>query len=377
MRSKPQAIRVVSWRGRWGEALSQAVSRPFTQATGIRVEPVFHVGLRLPDDLVAALENDSPPPVDVVWCNTSPALRAAKRGWCESLEGLEVLSGLRDRARLQEYPDWPLVQAYVVHYVLVYRACLYPQAAPQTWQVLYDPKHAGRVVLYPGGNGFYPVAHALGGGQPERIPSDMSPCWSTVAKLRPQLGRPGYSIGLEASIAQGNIDLCYRALPNALAFLAAGLNVDWAAPAEGVADTTDALWVPCGLAPEVAYWARQYVAFALSAPVQERWCALLGALPMHAQAAAPAFLRAHPTLPRHADDRRGVLFVPEHIKAACEPAWEAIFEAIVRGEQAPVPTGKPGLALAGVGKRGDGADVSVFRRVKRIRDCAPTASPSR
>ena len=247
---KPQSIRVLSWHGRWGDALAEAVSRPFTQATGIEVEPVLHVGPRLPDGLVCALENSSAAPVDVVWCNTAAALPAAKQGWCESLQRLEVLSELRDRARLQAYPEWPVAQAYVVQHVLVYRTCLYPGAAPQTWRALFDPRHAGRVALSPGGNGFYPVAQVLGGGQPERIPMDLSPCWSTVAKLRPQLRQPDYSSGLEASIAQGQIDLCYSALPDALAFRASGLDVDWTVPREGVADTTDALWVPRGRSPE-------------------------------------------------------------------------------------------------------------------------------
>jgi putative spermidine/putrescine transport system substrate-binding protein len=331
---KPQSIRVLTWHGRWGDALAEAVSRPFMQATGIEVEPVLHVGLRLPDGLVYALENSSAAPVDVVWCNTTAALRAAKQGWCESLQRLEVLSELRDRARLQAYPEWPVAQAYVVQHVLVYRTCLYPGTAPQTWRALFDPRHAGRVVLSPGGNGFYPVAQVLGGGQPECIPMDLSPCWSTVAKLRPQLAQPDYSIGLEAPIAQGQIDLCYCALPDALAFRASGLDVDWTVPREGVADTTDALWVPRGRSPDVAFWAREYIAFALSRAVQEHWCALLGALPMHTRASTPSVLCSQPGLPRHADDRCGVLFVPEHVKARYAPAWEATFDAIVSGPEA-------------------------------------------
>lgn len=375
MHTKPQSIRVLSWRGRWGGALAEAVSRPFTQATGIAVEPVFHVGLRLPGALVSALESEAPPPVDVVWCNTSPALRAAKRGWCGPLEGLGVLRSLRDRAQLEGHPDWPLAQAYAVHYVLVYRTSLYPEAAPQSWEVMYDRKHAGKVVLYPGGNGFYPVAQILGGGSVERIPSDMSACWSAVARLRTQLGTPDYSIGLETAIARGDVDLCHRALPNALAFRAAGLAVDWTVPREGVADTTDSLWVPRGLAPAVNHWAREYIAFALSAPVQQHWCALLGALPMHARAEAPELLRSQSRLPANADDRRGVLFVPDQVKAVHEPGWETTFDAVVRGEQAAVTAIKPGLVLSSMGKRGDGSGVPVFHRVRRSRDVlSPTAA---
>ena len=283
---------------------------------------MFHVGLQLPDGLVCALENSSAAPVDVVWCNTTAALRAAKQGWCESLQRLEVLSELRDRARLQAYPEWPVAQVYVVQHVLVYRTCLYPGTAPQTWRALFDPRHAGRVVLSPGGNGFYPVAQVLGGGQPKRIPMDLSPCWSTVAKLRPQLRQPDYNIGLEAPIAQGQIDLCCSALPDALAFRASGLDVDWAVPHEGVADTTDAfgyrvdgrLTSRSGLGSTSLSRCRT-LSRNIGAPC---W----GAANARARRCPQSCVRDQtfpvmPTIVR-------VLFVPEHVKARYAPAWEGL-----------------------------------------------------
>ena len=98
---KPSSIRVLSWRGAWGRALEQAVSAPFRAATGIRVEPVHHVGRKLPADLTSALECGSAPPLDVVWCNASPALRAAERGLCEPLTGLPERTQLRRNSRIE------------------------------------------------------------------------------------------------------------------------------------------------------------------------------------------------------------------------------------------------------------------------------------
>jgi len=320
-------LRVLSWAGAWGEALRDGVSRPFHAATGVGVEAVRHVGLRLPEALVAALEAHGEPPVDVVWCNTPPALRAARHGWCELLDDLPVLRELADRARSPRLDGWPIAQTYVVHYVLAYRRSCY-DAPPASWRVLEAADHAGRVVLYPGGNGFYPVAQVLGGGRLSDIPHDMAACWATVRRIRSQLGPRSYSISLPEVIRRGELDLCYRALPNVLGFQAAGLDVDWASPSEGIADTTDAMWIPRGLAPDVVACARAYLAFALSAPVQDRWCQLLGALPLHRDARHrhAAFGRAG--MPDDPDQLDAVLHVPEDVKATHEPAWEAMFESL-------------------------------------------------
>ncbi len=320
-------LRVLSWAGAWGAALRDGVSRPFQAETDVTVEAVPHVGLRLPDDLVRALETQGEPPVDVVWCNTSPALRAASRGWCEPLDGVPALAELSERARSVQLDGWPIAPTYVVHYVLAYRRSLY-DVPPQSWRVLERAEHAGRVVLYPGGNGFYPVAQVMGGGRLSDIPRDMEACWATVRRIRPQLGARSYSISLHEVIRRGEVDLCYRALPNVLAFQADGLDVDWAVPSEGIADTTDAMWIPRGIAPDALACARAYIAYALSAPVQDRWCTLLGALPLNrnARGRSVAFERAG--MPRDPDEIGDVLYVPEQVKAEHELAWEATFESL-------------------------------------------------
>jgi putative spermidine/putrescine transport system substrate-binding protein len=306
------------------------VSRPFQDASNVAVEAVPHVGLRLPDALLHALASGTEPPVDVVWCNTSPALRAARRSACESLAGAPVLRELATRARAAQLAglgdSWPIAETYVTHYVLVYQRHLYEPRAPESWRVLERPDHAKRIVLYPGGNGFYPVAQVLGGGKLAGIPHDMAACWTAVRRIRPQLGTSSYSVTLHEALRRREIDLCFRALPNVLAFQADGLNVDWTAPREGITDTTDAMWIPRGLPPEVVACARAYIWFALSAAVQDRWCGLLGTLPVNRNARArhAVFTRDH--MPTDPDDLDATLHVPEHIKAIHEPEWEINFE---------------------------------------------------
>lgn len=312
------AVRVLSWRGRWGEALASEVSAPFTASTGLSVEAVPHVGLRLPAGLLAALASGAEPPVDVVWCNGPPALRADRAGYAEPL----AVEGLRARATEPGAPG--VVFPYATPYVLVHPR---EAPAPRSWEALWDPAHRGRVAVYPGGNGLTPVAQVLGGGRVADIPTDMAPCWRRVATLRGQIGASAYSVGLEARLRSGELDLLFRALPNALGFAEAGVPVGVAAPEGGVPDALDALWVPRGLPPDRRRAALAYVAHALTRPVQARWASAMGVFPMHPDAPTPELLR-RPGLPAHAEDYGALLHVPEPVKAAHEEEWERAFDRL-------------------------------------------------
>lgn len=318
------ALRLMGWAGAWGEAMHQQVCEPFTSETGIAIDYLRHIGLRLPETLSASSLDAHGPPYDVVWSNTPPALRAHAQGCCAEL------SGLVDPAALYRRGDpaiggGAIVQVYTVPYVLVYRRARF-ERAPEQWSVLHDKTLAGRIVLYPGGNGFLPIAQKWGGGDVATIPDDMAACWAQVRTLVGQLGWFDYSIGLNERIARGEIDLSYRALPNALGFMRAGLEVDWTVPAGGVADTTDCLWIPRGVGGASAEAARRFIAYAIRPDVQQRWCEALGTLPMVRAARAPSLFTEHARLPDHADDQSSVLFVDERIKAIHEPQWEQTFK---------------------------------------------------
>jgi len=338
---KPEALTVLSWAGGWGRALRAAVADPFTRATGIRIIQEVHVGLALPPGLSAALAFAQRPPVDVVWSNSGPALAMARAGFTAPLspERCPSLAGLRARGR-PPLPGWPFAYAYVVYYVLVYARRSFPAGPPSSWEVLLDPEHQGRVAMYPGGNGFYPLAQLLGGGRVEDIPGDMAPCWDYLARLGPQIGAEDYSIHMGERFRRGELTLAFRALTNALAFAEEGIDVGWTAPCEGLTDTLDALWLPSGLPENVRFWAEQFIDFALSAQVQQDWCRRLGAMPMHRDAAAGAVIAGHPRLPGDADDVRGVLGVPEEVKERHAGDWERRFSEVVEGSATAHPTAR-------------------------------------
>jgi putative spermidine/putrescine transport system substrate-binding protein len=322
----PDRLSVLSWAGGWGAALRAAVSDPFERETGVRVEHATHVGLKLPEGLCSALAGGARPPVDVVWCNSVPALRAARAGWCTPFDEARMpeLGELRPRARPPDGARRYVVHPYVVYYVLAFHEHAFPDGPPESWSVLLEPRHRGRVALYPGGNGFYPIAQVLGGGRVQDIPHAMTACWSFLRRLRPQVGEVEYSIGMEERLRRRELDLCFRALTNALAFRAAGVAVDFSVPAEGTTDTVDALWVPRGMDGVTRDLAMRYIAFALRREVQEEWCERLGAMPVHPAAAVPSVLR-RADLPTHADDHRGILHVAERLKVEHEAEWESRF----------------------------------------------------
>ncbi|KIF75054.1 hypothetical protein QR77_16200 [Streptomyces sp. 150FB] len=332
MRTEPRpragALRVHTWGGRWGEALRAAVSGPFEEATGVRVRHEPHIGLPLPPALLSALEAGERPPVDVVWSNSVPALRAAEAGRTLPLDPVRmpVLTELRGRARPEGEAARSVVHPYVVYYVLGYHKEAFPAGPPRSWDVLLDERYRGRIALYPHGNGLHAIAQAMGGGKVADIPADMEACWRFLGRLRPRIAELEYSIGMEERLRGRQLDLCFRALPNVLAFQE-GLPVGWSVPDEGTADTVDALWIPRGVPEEVADLAARYIAFALRPDVQQDWCRRLGVMPVHPAAGIPALLR-RPDLPAHADDHRGILHVPERVKVEQQAAWESRFAEI-------------------------------------------------
>jgi putative spermidine/putrescine transport system substrate-binding protein len=329
----PGELVVMSWAGGWGKGLLEAVSMPFTKLTGIPVRHEINIGLKLPAALLEALEMGRRPPFDVVWSNSVPAMMMAQKGWSYPLdeELTPNLAAICSRGKPEGFSGWPFVSPYIVHYVMAYREEAFPHGKPDSWEALLDPRYKGKVALYPGGNGFYPIAQTLGGGSLDGIPGDMTPCWEFFRRLKPQVGHLGYSIGMGELIRRGELDICFRALTNAIAFKDEGLAVSWVAPKEGITDTADAFWIPRGVPDDVVSWANRYIDFALSLEVQERWCDRLGVMPAHREARLPEALRTTAVFPRSADDFSGVLHVPDIVKMRYEAEWENKFNEIFSG----------------------------------------------
>ncbi len=334
--SKPNELVVMTWdlSTLWGQGLKEAVSDPFSRIHDIPVRHVVNFGMDYPDALLDALREGKRPPVDVIYGNTIPAMQAARQGWCDPLneEDHPVLKDLHPRAK-PEAPgieDWPLLIAYDVRYVLLYREAAFPEGPPDSWNVLLDDKHKGRVSLYPGGKGFFPIGQVMGGGRIEDMSKDMTPCWSFLKKVKPNLGPMDFNVGIRDRIQSGSIDLFFTVITNVLQYHHAGWGVSWACPKEGIGVGDDSLHVPAGLPENAAFWAKEYVAFAMGRDVQQTWGHKLGLCPMRTDVEPLAELEGDAAYPAAPDDYDGALFVPNSVLVDYETgSWKNEFNRIL------------------------------------------------
>jgi putative spermidine/putrescine transport system substrate-binding protein len=331
--AKPHELLILSWGGQWDLALRSTVSDPYEALTGIRVRHVPYVGLGLPSWLTDAVANGHPPRCHVVWCHSVSAASVAAAGQAEVLdeESVPHLAGLCARSVPRGHGATRIVFPYVLYYVLVYRKGSCGSGGPESWEVLLDPRYRRKLACYPGGNGLFGLAQVLGGGTLADIPDDMTACWSFLRELRSQDPVFEYSVGgMAHHFSEGTLTLAIRALANALGFQADGAPVDWVAPREGLPDATDALWVPFGHEANVAHWAKRYIDFALTDRVQERWCEMLGTMPMHPGAAIPSSLQRLCNAPKGPESTVNVLHIDDGIRLEHEPFWTARFDSLFR-----------------------------------------------
>jgi len=312
-------ITVATWplSSRWGQALKECVSDPFTAFTGILVSHVEFTGVDIPSEVLKACQNGARPPCDVLYCNTIPAIHMARAGFTDHLieDEFPILRKLNHRARpvAEGLSGWPFTIAYDVRYVMMYREAAFPCGPPDSWKVMLDHALKGRVSLYPGGKGFFPVAQVAGGGALCDIPDQMDACWEFLRLLRPQIRILEFNKKMTEHVRNGEIDVHCTALTNIIQWKDQGYGVSWHVPKESVSVGDDALVVPSGLPEPVRYSAKLYVAFAMQRHVQQSWCARLGLCPMHDGIERPERFAGDPVYPAAPGDYSNALFLPNGI----------------------------------------------------------------
>jgi hypothetical protein len=60
--------------------------------------------------------------------------------------------------------DHPAMSYTVARFLPFICEAAFPWGPPDSWEVMLDPALEGRVSLYPGGKGFFPIAQVAGGG---------------------------------------------------------------------------------------------------------------------------------------------------------------------------------------------------------------------
>jgi len=329
--AKPDEIIVRAWGGVWVEALDAGVSQGFTKATGIKVRHDLTEDNEIQPKLWAAVAQGRTPPIHVNWDTSTNATKSALRGVAEDLSGMSNLDGLLPVAKPVGLDGYPIVNVYSYVYVLAYRDEAFPDGAPDSWQVLLDPKFKGRVALYDDGIGFHPAAQVAGGGSLADIPGNMQPAWDFIRKLKTQEPLLGEDPDFTNWFQQGEIDLACTILSNAREAKMNGIKVSWTVPQEGADVETDALWVPKGLPENELYWAKQYVNYSLSKDAQQVWTSKLGLPGVAPGLTPPEDLVGDPAYPTQPEDFKRLISIPTPVRVEYESDWFAKFNEIMQG----------------------------------------------
>jgi len=329
--AKPDEIIVRAWGGVWVEALDAGVSQGFTAKTGIKVRHDLTEDNEIQPKIWAAVAQGRTPPIHVNWDTSTNATKSALRGVTDDLSDLSNLDGLLPVAKPVGLEGYPIVNVYSYVYVLAYRDEAFPGGAPDSWQVLLDPKFKGRVALYDDGIGFHPAAQVAGGGTLADIPDNMQPAWDFIGKLKAQNPLLGEDPDFTNWFQQGEIDLACTIISNAREAKMNGIKVSWTVPKEGAKVDTDALWVPKGLPDNERYWAKQYVNYALSHEAQQTWTEKLGLPGVAPGLKPPPDLAGDPAYPTSPDDFKRLISVPTPVLVEHESEWFAKFNEIMQG----------------------------------------------
>lgn len=328
---KPGEIIVRAWGGAWGEALKSGVADPFTQETGIDVRLDFTEDNEIKPKIWSAVDQGRVPPIHVNWDTTTNATISARRGVTVDLSDLENLDGLLPLAKPVGLDGYPLVNTYAYVYVCAYRPEAFPDGAPESWQVLLEPRFEGRVALYDDGIGFNAIAVIAGGGSFEDIPDNMDPGWEFYRELKKNRPLLGEDADFTNWFQNGEIDLACTISVNARAARQQGIDVEWTVPKEGCKVDTDGLWVPKGLPENEQYWAKQFVNFALSKQAQADWCSALGLPPVYPGLEPPEDLKGDPAYPTTEEDFARLVSVPSGVLVDNQPIWFSKFSEIFQG----------------------------------------------
>lgn len=318
---KPGELIVRAWGGVWVESLEAGVSRPFAEMTGIAVRHDLTEDNEIRPKIWAAVDQGRVPPIHVNWDTSTNATKSALRGVTEDLGDLANLGEMLPAARPAGFEGVPLVNMYSYVYVLAYREEAFADGAPESWNVLLEPRFKGRIALYDDGIGFHPVAQIAGGGAMEGVPDAMEPAWDFIRKVKEQQPLLGEDPDFTTWFQNGEIDVACTILSNARAARQNGIDVAWTVPEEGCKIDTDGMWIPRGLPENELYWAKEYVNFAMSQQAQQAWTGGLGLPGLRPGLTPPADLVGDPAFPTSPEDFGRLLSVPTRVLVEHESDW--------------------------------------------------------
>ncbi|MHC1550189.1 ABC transporter substrate-binding protein [Phyllobacterium sp. K27] len=326
---KPSQLIVRAWGGSWSKALEDFVSKPFTEATGIKVthDNTYHTEMKTKIWQAQAQKRDLP--CHITWDTTANAETSARRGAAVDLADLSNISHMRELASKRDGGGVPYLNMYIYVYCMGYAPSKFPNGAPDSWQAFLDPRFKGRLALFSSGNGTIQIAQIAAGGTLADYPDNMEKGWKWIESLRAQEPLLGKDEDITRWGQQREFDISMNAIADMVDYKRSGGDIAWTVPKEGAYATTDCLWVPKGLPENEEYWAKQYINFAMQDEPSQKWCDALGNPSLNKSFKAPAEFANDPAYPSKEEDYKRLVLIPAGIEADNSDKWVLRFKSIM------------------------------------------------
>lgn len=328
--TKPDKLIVRSWGDPWSTALGDFPGKAFTAETGIPVQFDLSDHAEVQTKVQLALQAGQRPPVDVVYTIGTLAYTAGVQNLSVPLDpGVVTNFAKLTVAGKPVRTQAGYVNLYTYTYPVIYSkgAVQFDQGMP--WSTIWDSKykqsmHADEVYT----SLLFPVAKIL---NLDVATSDLQPVWDRIAELRPNIASVGDDTVFIEAMKSHDAKFGLALVGDALALKDGGLDVGWVVPAEGVALTSDSMYVCQGLPQDVTYWAQVFVNKVIEAQIQSQWCAKVGTVPTNAGASPASFMKGDPAFPFSDEEiSKYALLEPIDLAAQNNDKWQSAYRAAIK-----------------------------------------------
>jgi putative spermidine/putrescine transport system substrate-binding protein len=328
--TKPDKLIVRAWGDPWSTALGDFPGKAFTAETGIPVQFDLSDHAEVQTKVQLALQAGRRPPVDVVYTIGTFAYTASVQNLSVPFDTDVVANFAKLTVAGKPVGERATyVNLYTYTYPVIYTKTevQFDQGTP--WSTIWDSKykqsmHADEVFT----SLLFPVAKIL---NLDVATADLQPVWDRIAELRPNIASVGDDTVFIQAMKSHDTKFGLALVGDALALKDGGLEVAWVVPAEGVALTSDSMYVCRGLPQDVTYWAQVFVNKVIEAQIQSQWCAKVGTVPTNAGASPAPFMKGDPAFPFSDEEiAKYALIEPIDLAAQNNDAWQSAYRAAIK-----------------------------------------------
>lgn len=330
----PDRLSVRVYGGIFEKAFEQSAARTFTEETGI--ELVFD---RTPDSesftqIQTAIRSGAEPPVDVSWNTSTNGYLSMKQNLLAPLDPAIVTNLKRLNKAIAQPPDgsWGYAGAYGYSVPINFRSDLVDGTKLRSWNALWDPEFKDTIALCDIIICHIGMVAKLVGVELSGDP-DMTPVFNKYRELRPNLASVTTPEQQVQSFKSGDSPLLVTLAASGREAEAAGIDVDYAAPTEGIPVDRDCFWVQSNIPEARAYYGQVLINHVLDPANQAILAGELGVTPVNVDTKLPSYQLENPRLYPFTEDEveRYAIITPTDVLAAHQTEWQTEFEKAVKG----------------------------------------------